>query len=77
MRVSKIVALGDERYDIREEIRLLTDRGVFEDSDVTDEDGPINHAEHLRQLALNVFANALSMCSKDDGCLDKAVEEEK
>jgi hypothetical protein len=71
IRVSKCVVLGDEKYDVREEIRALTERDVF-----TPEDGPSEHAEHLRHLSLAAFANALSTCSKD-GCLTAAVKEQK
>jgi hypothetical protein len=71
IRVSKCVVLGDEKYDVREEIRALTERDVF-----VPEDGPSEHAEHLRHLSLAAFANALSTCSKD-GCLTAAVKDQK
>jgi hypothetical protein len=71
IRVSKCVVLGDEKYDVREEIRALTERDVF-----TPEDGPSEHAEHLRHLSLAAFANALSTCSKH-GCLAEAVKDQK
>jgi hypothetical protein len=71
IRVSKCVVLGDEKYDVREEIRALTERDVF-----VPEDGPSEHAEDLRHLSLAAFANALSTCSKD-GCLTAAVKDQK
>jgi hypothetical protein len=71
IRVSKCVVLGDEKYDVREEIRALTERDVF-----APEDGPSEHAEHLRHLSLAAFANALSTCATD-GCLTAAVKDQK
>lgn len=71
IRVSKCVVLGDEKFDVREEIRALTERDVF-----VSEDGPSEHAEHLRHLSLAAFASALSTCSKD-GCLTSAVKDQK
>lgn len=57
---------------VREEIRALTDRDVL----ALDEAGLANHKDQLRHLALIVFSNALSVCSKQ-GCLMKAVQEQK
>lgn len=70
--VSKCVVLGDDKFDIRDDIRAFTDRDVFE---MEDEDAVQTHADHVRLLALSVFANALSICSRD-GCLTGAVEEQ-
>lgn len=71
--VSKSVALGDDKHDIREEIRLMTERDVFA-ADASDDEvkGIASPADQLRHFALVTFANALSMCAKD-GCLDAAV----
>jgi hypothetical protein len=71
IRVSKCVVLGDEKYDVREEIRALTERDVFDPEEFNSK-----HAEHLRHLSLAVFANALSTCS-NDGCLSTAVKEQR
>jgi len=73
IRVSKCVVLGDANYEIREEIRVLTERDVYGPEL---EQGPRKHVEHLRHLALWAFANALGMCSKD-GCLASAETEQK
>lgn len=75
IRVSKCVVLGDETYDLREEIRALTERDLFAPG-FDEEEGPSDHAENLRHLCLSVFANALSTCA-NDGCLAAAVEEQK
>jgi hypothetical protein len=73
LAVSKSIALGDDKYDMREEIRLLTERDVFA-SDTNDrEEGISPPAEQLRHFALIVFANALSVCAKD-GSLEGAVK---
>lgn len=69
IQVSQSVIFG---ADVREEIRSLTERDVF----AVDDEGLSRHAEQLRHLALIVFANALSVCSKD-GCLVEAVKKEK
>jgi len=71
--VSKCVVLGDENFDIREDLRAFTDRDVFGDDG--EEEGVLMHAERVRHLALAVFANALNVCSRD-GCLEKALEEQ-
>lgn len=71
--VSKCVVLGDEKYDIREDLRAFTDRDVFEGDG--EEEAVLKHAERVRQLALTVFANALNVCSRD-GCLTAALAEQ-
>lgn len=74
IRVSKCVALGDEKYDLREEIQELTERDVF--SEGFEEDaGVARHSQHLRHLALCVLSNALAVCL-NDGCLVRAMETE-
>lgn len=74
LNVSKTVLLDSEidHLSIRDEIRVLTERDGFghEDHFVA------QHADSLRHLSLKVFANALSICSKD-GCLTKAVQEQQ
>jgi len=69
MRVAKNVLLAREGVDVREDIGAMIERDVFsaEDEDVA----LSNHADHLRQLALTVFANSLALCAKD-GCLSGA-----
>ena len=71
--VSKCVILGDEKYDIREDLRAFTDRDLFGDDG--EEESVVKHAERVRHLALAVFANALNVCSRD-GCLETALEEQ-
>jgi hypothetical protein len=73
--VSKCIALGDCKYDVREEIRLLTERDVFA-AGMEPEDASSRHADHLRHLALSVFANSLDMCHRD-GSLASAVSEQR
>lgn len=80
VRVSKYVALGDEKYDIREELREMMERDVFLPSGYVvaadeDDDASGDHAEHLRCLAFRALANALQLCSKD-GCLVAAVKDQ-
>jgi hypothetical protein len=73
LAVSKSIALGEEKYDVREEIRLLTERDVFA-SDADDMGKGISPpAEQLRHFALIVFANAMTVCAKD-GSLEVAVK---
>jgi len=71
--VSKCVVFGDENFDIREDLRVFTDRDVFGDDG--EDDGVLQHAERVRHLALTVFANALNVCSRE-GCLEKALNEQ-
>lgn len=73
LRVSRCVAVGDDKFDVREEIRMLTERDVFA-SGFEEEETAARHMDHLRHLALQIFANSLSMCSKD-GCLSLACEQ--
>jgi hypothetical protein len=72
--VSRSIVLGDNKHDIREEIRLMTERDVFA-ADTSDQEvkGMASPADQLRHFALMTFANAMSMCAKD-GCLDAAVK---
>lgn len=72
---SKSIVLGDEKHDLREEIRLLTERDVFAVVATDNEKGAVNHVERLRHFALIVFANSLLMCAKD-GCLEAAVKQQ-
>jgi hypothetical protein len=72
LQVSKSIILGADKYDIREEIRLLTERDVFTQDFGKEE---ASHSDLLRSLALGVLANALSMCS-NDGSLAAAVKEQ-
>jgi len=76
LQMSKYVALGDDKYDIRDEIREKMDRDVFTASEFDEDESAHSHIEHLRCLAFRSLANALEMCSKD-GCLAAAVESQK
>lgn len=67
--VSKCVVLGDEKHEIREDVRAFTDRDVFDE----EEEAVSKQAERDRHLALTVFANGLALCARD-GCLSDAVE---
>ena len=67
LSISKAIALGSGGDDIREEIMALIERDVF-NTDIIDEAGLANNSELLRQCALTIFANSLSLCAKD-GCL--------
>jgi hypothetical protein len=71
--VSKEVIIGNDTSDIREELRVLTERDVFVPQ-FEQYDGPPSQSAHLRQLALQVFSNALSLCGTD-GCLRTSVSE--
>jgi hypothetical protein len=71
LRVSKCVILGDEQSEIREEVRALTERDVFDRDEVSR-----HHSHQLRQLAHVTFANTLSMCSKS-GHLATAIKDQK
>jgi hypothetical protein len=73
--VSKCVAMGDSAYDIREDIRALTDRDVF-GAEQDEEEELKTYKDQLRQLALSVFANAIGVCEKE-GVLSAAVKEQK
>jgi hypothetical protein len=73
LQVSKWIILDDEKNDLREEIRLLTERDIFSAEEHTD--ALARHAKNLRHLALIVLANALALCSKD-GSLAAAVQEQ-
>lgn len=72
-KVSKCIVVGHDTHDVREEMRELTERDVF----VSEDDVELSrHADHLRHLALIVFANALTLCSKD-GSLADAMKTQK
>lgn len=71
LAVSKAIALGSGN-DTREEIMVLIERDVFS-SDIAEDAALSNHTELLRQCALTVFANSLSLCAKD-GCLGDLFE---
>jgi len=75
--VSKCVCFGcdGDKLDIREEIRALTERDVFSPGYEHDETQK-KQMDHLRHLAFMVFANALSMTSKD-GCLGASIKDQK
>lgn len=75
LRISRDIIMENNMFDLREEIRVLIERDHFRNGLDSDE-GPVNHDEHLRQLALRVFSNAMALCSKD-GCLIVAVNEQK
>lgn len=75
LHVAKSVILGEEKYDVREEIRLLTERDVFS-AEFDKQEGPIGQNELMHFLALRVFANALGMCSKE-GSLASAVKSQR
>ena len=75
LRVSKCVILGNNKFDIREEIRLLTEHDVF--SPEFDHGGAHSkHVDHLRHLALCAFSNSLGVCAKD-GCLAGALKSQR
>jgi len=70
--VSKTIIVGDDKYDVREDIRSLTEGDGFdEEDDIVFS----RHMKNVRHLALTIFANALSVCCKD-GCLVNAVEQQ-
>jgi hypothetical protein len=73
--VSKCVALGDNVYDIREDVRSFTERDVF-GVEQEEEEELKHYKDQLRQLALAVFANAVSVCEKE-GILSSAIKEQK
>jgi len=72
VRVSRCIVLGDEKYDVREEIRSLCERDIF----FPEQDSPLKHGDNLRHLSLAVMANALSACAKD-GCLADVVKDQQ
>lgn len=51
--------------EAREELRILIERDVFSDED-NDQEGPLHFRDHQRFLCLCVFANAISVCLKND-----------
>jgi hypothetical protein len=69
LKISKRLLLCEDKCDIREEIRLLTEHDVFESDS---EARMTKHVDQLRNIALSVFSNALEMCSKE-GSLAKAL----
>lgn len=69
--VSKSIILDDDKYDIREEIRLLMERDVFDKNE-----GPSTHSDHMRFLSLCVLANAVCVCAQD-GSLAVAMKEQR
>jgi hypothetical protein len=71
-QVSKYIIVGHDKYDVREEIRVLTERDVFISED---DNGLSRHADQLRHLALIVFANSLALCSKDNFLADAIKEQ--
>mmetsp|Transcript_9974 Transcript_9974/g.27596 ORF Transcript_9974/g.27596 Transcript_9974/m.27596 type:complete len:435 (-) Transcript_9974:149-1453(-) len=73
VRVAKLVTFAQEDIDIREDLFAMIERDVYtaEDEDVA----LSNHADLLRQLALTVFANALSLCAKDKSLSGKDGEQ--
>lgn len=74
MAIAKVVVLGDEKHDIREEIRAFTDRDVY--GEEADEEGHLaNHADRLRRTSLAIFSNGLSLCARD-GCLGAALDKQ-
>lgn len=72
--VSKSILLGDDKYDMREEIRILTERDFFATGAADHSRGMTARLDQLRHHALIVFANALNMCA-NDGCLEGAIKE--
>lgn len=60
--------------DVREELRILIERDVFSVED-NDQEGPVKFRDHQRYLCLHIFANAVSMCSKE-GSLKYLVSDE-
>lgn len=67
LAVSKCVVLGDETFDIREDIRVLTERDAYTPG-FDDEEGPNDHKDQVRYIALSILNKALTLCAKD-GCL--------
>jgi len=83
LRVSRLIAIGDDEYDIRDELRDIMERDVFASppefgsAGFDDDDIPsLSHADHLRCLAFRALSNALEMCLKD-GCLARAVADQR
>lgn len=74
LQVAKDVIIGNDNYDIREELRMLTEHDSFVPEFDLNEGLP-DHSQHLRLLALKVFSNSMSLCSKD-GCLASSVKEQ-
>lgn len=72
--ICKDILMGNDAYDIREEILVMAERDAFLPE--YDQDGTPTHVQHFRQLALRVFSNCLNLCHKD-GFLDSVVKEQK
>jgi len=70
--VSKSIILGCDKHNVRQDIRNLTECDIF---GVEDDVALARHVNHVRHLALQVFANALGVCCKD-GCLTDAVQQQ-
>jgi len=70
--VSKSIVLGSDKHNVRDDIRNLTERDIF---GVEDDITLARHLNHVRHLALQVFANSLAVCCKD-GCLTDAVQQQ-
>jgi hypothetical protein len=68
--VSKSIALGSNSQAVRDIVLELMEGDVLSNDIDKDESAKL-HASHVRQMCLTIFANALSMCSKD-GSLNAA-----
>ena len=72
LTVSKSIVLGDDKHELRACIRDLMERDVVEaEKDVA----LARYVAEVQHFALIIFANALSVCSRD-GCLAGAILEQ-
>ena len=71
LRVSRLVVLGGDKYDIREEIRLLTDHDEF--SGGFGDRIQSSNSDQLRYLALCALSKSMATCA-DDGCLSHTLK---
>jgi hypothetical protein len=71
LKFAKKVILGEEDCEIREEVAVMLQRDVFSPED--EDTSPSSFAEKSHHCALLLFANSLSLTSKD-GSLANAVK---
>ena len=72
LTVSKSIVLGDDKHELRACIRDLMERDVIEaEKDVA----LARYVAEVQHFALIIFANAMSVCSRD-GCLAGAILEQ-
>jgi hypothetical protein len=75
LQVSKEIMVDQESDDVREELRMMTDRDVFS-MDLDHDASHSSSSAHVRQLVLQAFANSLSICCSD-GCLAREISQNK